>query len=792
MMRKIYFFSFLIFLFQTGKAQELNMDLLGQLEYSSDLSDIWGYVDGEGTEYALVGVNNPGGVSVVDLSDPANPAEVAFIPDASSIWRDIKTWGTHAYATNENGQGLLIIDLSSLPDASGITSSRYTGPTGDTWSSAHNIFIDEFGYAYIFGASRDNGGAIMLDLTDRDNPLEVGTYETAYIHDGMAKNNIMYSGHVYNGTFSVVDVSDKANPVYLGGHETPSEFTHNVWVNDDGTHVYTTDEVSGGYLTGYNISDLNDIVETDRVQANPGSNTIIHNAHYLNDYVITSYYKEGVTIHDVSDPENIVLTGQWDTSPFEGDGFAGAWGAYPFLPSGLVLVSDIEEGLFVFQPTYVRAARIQGQITDATSTNPIFDAEIVLISTVETDQTDVSGNYKLGVAEAGMYSIMVSKFGYASTTIDNVELVNGEVVNLGIEMEPSDNFTLLGQVNDTNGNGVSGAFISFENEFGIFEEETDEFGQFQFSTFFEGNYSYTAAAWGYKTACDEDVFLSLDEGWPLIIELGDGIQDDFTFDFGWSVQGNANTGMWERAEPIGTDYNGQASNPGSDLSDDCGSEAYVTGNGGGGAGTDDVDFADTWLISPIIDASIYVNPQVSFNYWFFNDGGNGPTNDSLSIFIRDGINNDWVFVTHFTQNAQWELFTFTIEDYINNGSSIQIGFKTSDYEALGGHLVEAGIDNFEVLFDELVGVSELNSVSDYKVYPNPAKDHIYIEIGNDIQGQLNEIYISDITGKRVFEQKIAGNDYRIEINPGLDNGTYILNLIWSDDQISTNKILILE
>ena len=792
MIRKIYLLAFLILLFQAGQAQEINMELLGQLDYSSDLSDIWGYVDGEGTEYALVGVNNPGGVSVVDLSDPTNPEEVAFIPDASSIWRDIKTWGTHAYATNESGQGLLTIDLSSLPDASGITSARYTGPSGDTWSSAHNIYIDEFGFAYIFGASRDNGGAIMLDLSDPDSPLEVGSYETAYIHDGMAKDNILYSGHVYNGTFSVVDVSDKANPVYLGGHETPSEFTHNIWVDDNGTNVYTTDEVSGGYLTGYDISDINDIVETDRVQANPGSNTIIHNAHYLDDYVITSYYREGVTIHDVSDPENIVLTGQWDTSPFEGDGFNGAWGTYPYLPSGLVLVSDIEEGLFVLQATYTRAARIQGQITDANSNNPIFDADVVLVSTVEVDQTDVSGNYKLGVAESGIYSITVSKFGYLSTTIDNVELINGEVVTLNIELEPSESFTLQGQVNDEEGNGIAGAFISFESEFGSFVEETDEFGAFQFLTFFEGTYSYTAAAWGYNSSCEVDVFLSPNEGWPLIIELSEGIQDDFTYDFNWTVEGNATTGMWERAEPVGTEYNGQVSNPGSDISDDCGSEAYITGNGGGGAGSDDVDFADTWLISPIIDASIYVNPQVSFNYWFFNDGGNGPTNDSLSIFIRDGVNSDWVFVTHFTQNAQWVPFAFNVEDYIDNGSSMQIAFKTSDYEEPGGHIVEAGIDNFEVLYDELVGVIELSAVSDYQVYPNPAKDHIYIEFGKESQDQLKEIFISDITGKKVFNQNISVNTHRVEINPELDNGTYILNLIWDNDQISTNKILILE
>ena len=526
-MRKIYLFTFLVLLFQTSQAQETNMELLGQLDYNNDLSDIWGYVDGEGTEYALVGVYN--GVSVVDLRDPSNPEEVAFITDAPSIWRDIKTWGSHAYAINETGQGLLIIDLSSLPDASGITSSRYNGPDGDPWSTAHNIFIDEFGFAYIFGASRDNGGAIFLDLTDPKNPVEVGAYEAAYIHDGMAKDNKMYSGHIYNGTFSVVDVSDKANPVYLGGHETPNLFCHNAWVSDDGNYVYTTDEKPGAFIAGYDITDMNDVVETDRVQFDPGSNTIVHNTHFLNEYVITSYYKAGVTIHDVSDPENMVMTGHYDTSPFSGGGFAGAWGAYPFLPSGIVLVSDIEQGLFVLQPTYTRAARIQGQVTDADTGDPIFNAEITIINTEVVDLTDVSGDYKMGIVESGVYSVVASKAGYLETTIDNVEFINGEAMNLDIELTES-----------------------------------------------------------------------------------------------------------------------------------------------------------------------------------------------------------------------------------------------------------------------TVGVNEIISASDYRIYPNPAKDHIYIEIENEFQDQLNEIYISDISGKRVFEQKVSNNAQRIMINHELDNGTYILNLVWADDQISVNKILILE
>ena len=97
---------------------QVNMTQLGYLDLvsahgNSDANDIWGYVDGSGNEYAIVGLND--GTSVVDVTDPANPAEVFYEPGMNSIWRDIKTWNNHAYITTEAQNGLLIIDLSTLP-----------------------------------------------------------------------------------------------------------------------------------------------------------------------------------------------------------------------------------------------------------------------------------------------------------------------------------------------------------------------------------------------------------------------------------------------------------------------------------------------------------------------------------------------------------------------------------------------------------------------------------------------------------------------------------------------------
>ena len=64
----------------------------------------------------------------------------------------------------------------------------------------------------------------------------------------------------------IIDVSNKSNPITIGTHPTPNAFTHNAWVSDDGDYVFTTDEQSGAYLTAYDVSDLNNIQEVDRIQ----------------------------------------------------------------------------------------------------------------------------------------------------------------------------------------------------------------------------------------------------------------------------------------------------------------------------------------------------------------------------------------------------------------------------------------------------------------------------------------------------------------------------------------------
>lgn len=344
-------------------AQNVNITLAGKLSYGGErLSNIWGWVDtADGKEYALVGAAD--GLSIVDVSVPSSPAEVIQIPvppgSDSCIWREVKTWGNYAYVTTECGNmGLQIVELTNLP-ATNLATTTWSPALDsiDTLKTIHALHIDN-GKLYLYGYGWQKGVLVADISTTPMNPVLLGRYDAGgYIHDGYVKNDTMYAAHIFGGNIEIVDLSNISAPVTLASFNTPNSFPHNTWLSSDGKTLFTTDEVAGSFLAAYNISNLGNIFETDRIQSNPGDSSIVHNTHIINkngiDYAVTSWYKDGLTIVDVSNPSNLVQVGNYDTSPMSGPGYGGCWGVYPYLPSGIILASDIEEGLFVLNPTYV-------------------------------------------------------------------------------------------------------------------------------------------------------------------------------------------------------------------------------------------------------------------------------------------------------------------------------------------------------------------------------------------------------------------------------------------------------
>jgi len=448
------FLVLLLFPFISFSQDSLNMSLLGYVDYpNTNGIDIWGWVDSSGNEFAIVGLRD--GVSVVDVTDPSNPDEKFFIADIYSVWRDIKTWNNYAYVTTESDTGILIIDLNDM------TGSTYwhvkdfiSYNLNDTLhiEAAHNLFIDENGYAYIFGASNPPGyaappnGAIILDLNASPiNPTYVGNWNSHYIHDGMVRNDTLWAACVYYGSAFFIDVSDKTNPVTMASVNTPNSFTHNVWPSDNGNYIFTTDEQGGAFVTSYNSEDLGNIYELDRIQTNPGSNSIPHNAFVDGNFLVTSYYTNGTIVYDITYPDKMVEVAYYDSYLGSGWGFYGCWGTYPYLPSGNIISSDVNSAsngggkLLIYSREFQQACHLDGIITDQNSGNFINNANISVLNTNFSSNSNLNGFYQTATLDSGLYQVVFSAFGYENDTA-SIFLNNGTVANLNMSLEPTCNF----------------------------------------------------------------------------------------------------------------------------------------------------------------------------------------------------------------------------------------------------------------------------------------------------------------------------------------------------------------
>ena len=781
----------------------MNMVLMGTYEWSSlntEGSDIWGWVDTNGNEYALVGLND--GFSVVDVTNGTNPVEMFYIPDINSTWRDIKTWGNYAYVTTESDTGLLIVDLSDMTGATYWYVKNFTNPTTGAsveFTAAHNIYIDENGIAYIFGASSNTGGspadgAIFLDVNaNPTNPVFLGEWDDEYIHDGMVRGDTMYAGCIYAGELFVVDVSNKSNPQTLGSQTTPNAFTHNAWVSDNGDFVFTTDEQSDAYIAAYDITNVNNIQEVDRIQSNPGSNTIPHNTHVDGNFLITSYYRDGTTVHDITYPNNMIEVGYYDSYPGSGSGFDGNWGTYPFLPSGNIISSDINSGanqsakLLIYERQFQQACYLEGTVTDANTTNAIASANIEILTSSISTSTNISGAYTSGIANGGTYNILFSKPGYESDTISAI-LSNGVLTTVNAQLVPLPSFTGNGIVTDITGNGIANAQVLIYNNDFTFTLTTDINGNFNVANMYDGNYEVIAGQWGYNTICSNENITTTNNN--LTIVLPEGYYDDFTFDFGWSISGGItpnDPGRWERGDPEGTSTQGLNYNPDDDVNSDCFEYAYVTGLAAGSqTGSNDVDDFNTILISPLFDLTSNQPHLLNYHSWFANGGGGwggGSTpNDTLTVSISNG--NTTIVLETMTVNSpdtgQWNLRTFDLGQYITLTTDMQVIIETADWDSLGGHWVEGGFDMFNITSGPQTGVEDMVTES-FIIYPNPTKDNIVIK--SVVKG---EVEIRNILGETIITSQKETESKVIDISD-LASGIYILKLGQTSRKFFKNK-----
>ncbi len=786
-------------------AQEnFNLEMVSNVEFDENTNDIWGYVDAEGTEYAVVGTFTA--TRIYSLEDPANPIERAVITGVNSIWRDIKSYKDHLYVVTDDfnsglgqiGEGMTIIDMSMAPES--ISFSRWQpdididGVTGRL-GECHNIYIDTLrGNCYLAGCQGiGREGVLIVSLEDLDNPVVVGIEDDRYSHDAFVLDDLLYSSDITAGFLSIYDVSDVTNPVEVGRASTTSFFTHNAWTSADGQYVFTTDEKPNAKVDAYDISDLDNIKRVDDfIPADRYSDRAIpHNVHYNNGYLYMAWYTEGMVVIDANRPQNMVKIASYDTYRKEDDipegqsWYYGLWGAYPYLPSGLLLGSDINSGLYIWKPVhesggvevdgYARACYLEGTVTDANSGNPVVGAQIRILSDVENvDRSKVMGLYKTGQLEEGTFMVEFTHPNYDPLELE-ATLSSGEVTLLDAVLNGT---SLEIRTVDATGERIPFVRVRMLNtETGVKTILLSNNNGIARSSLKSGQtYSFLASRWDYKGTKVEGEFVA-EGAISFEVVLEEGYQDDFFADLGWTVESTAQSGGWQRGIPTDQEFDGSPSQISMDLDFDLGDECFATGLNGDSAGANDIDNGITVLSSRKMDWSDYEAAKISYHLFFVNEGGAGnppPTpDDSVNVSITNG--SETISLPGLTESTfMWtdSIISVLTPSDIAFTDNMVISFTAMDVGP--GHIAEAQLDGFNVDQMRTTSTSDLG-VEKFKIYPNPVNNYLQISRSGESTGAVHyKVYST--TGKLVDEGTTSKQLIFINTNDWIGSGMYYLHL----------------
>ncbi len=333
---------------QANPITALNMSLVGTLDPSSTYGDIWGWVDpATGREYALLCARFDG-LYVIDVTDD-QPVAVGFVPGDFSDSKDVKTYGSYAYLVNEVAP-IQIIDLSDPADPVQVGELDVQPSVGN--GGSHNILV-EGDYLYVVGG-RSPGGLRIYDLADPVRPDSVGAIAGAdgrtYYHDVDIVGDVLYAAAIYDQGVDIIDISDKANPSLISNfiYSAVTMGAHNICATEDGSYVFVGDEIgSEPHTRGFDVRDPQDVEQVADIIVTPGQP--VHNCYVEGDLLYIAHYADGVRVFDVSNPEAPVAAAVYDTFLGSDGGFVGTWTVYPYLPSGKILASDMQSGLFVLR-----------------------------------------------------------------------------------------------------------------------------------------------------------------------------------------------------------------------------------------------------------------------------------------------------------------------------------------------------------------------------------------------------------------------------------------------------------
>ena len=618
------------------------MQLLSNMSFSQTCNDITGFYQDE-REFAVIGLQS--GAAIVDITDPYNPFQIEIIEGSSSTWRDLKYWDRHVYIGTEAEDGVKIVSVDNLDEPVLVN-------TVFDFVSSHNIYIDSDGYLYVVGA--DDNDIWIYDLEDPANPNLVGTWnlenetssQAGYCHDIEVYNNKLYCASIYVGYFRIIDVSNKANPITILSHFTGTDgiSTHDVAISEDENYLFTGDENLGGHIKAWNISDYNNINLIDEYQTPEGEQHSAHNLYIKpgTNNLYISYYADGTRIVDISNPYELEEIAYYDFSDTEGL-YVSNWGVYPYLPSGNIISSDRELGLFVLSIGGVSI--IHEDVQDVSLDDSPYVPFIAFVDSFDGTIEDVTLHYSLDNInwnDISMYNNMDNRY-EAIMTFDQFNVIIYYYITATNSIGQSSKYPQIEEsVSFIYGDLIDIVFQDFEDENNWSVESTASVGE-----------------------------------WEQGVPIGTSLQGGFA-NLDFIVQTNE-------------DYS------------ENGNKCFVTGNydvdqpGGG-----DIDGGETILYSDTYNLEQYPDVLLSYWRWYTNDLGNNPGSDIWNVQASSDGGVNWVDLeyTSISMN-QWYERRFVLSNFIDLSDEVQFRYIASDLlnpgdVGSGGSLVEAALDDFKL------------------------------------------------------------------------------------------------
>jgi len=376
-------FLLIISTFSLSHGQEINyyIDHLARISFPNIIyadndtaggSDVWGYTDKDGNDYAIMGVLD--GTIIINVED-LNLIETIPGPEYGDPYfhRDMMTYNNYLYICHEmtgTNEGIQIVDLSALPDSIRyVTNYNETDALGQKANTSHNLFIDKV-TSTLLAVRKYYNGVRIISLSDPEKPEDISVIETPDAHDMYSNNDTIFIAEGWNGSFSIWDAkTDKINPKLIARVNVPaSGYVHSVWSTDDNNILMTAEETSYKTIKIWDISDMNNIKLLGNYL---GPSNLAHNIHIKDNFAYISHYSSGISIIDISNPYNPKEIVTYDTyTTNNSSNFFGAWGVYPYSPNNYIYVSNIEGHLDVL--------RINKQSIELSNDNETFINNITL------------------------------------------------------------------------------------------------------------------------------------------------------------------------------------------------------------------------------------------------------------------------------------------------------------------------------------------------------------------------------------------------------------------------------